>query len=426
MRGVRNETGYALLLVLLLIVFITILTAVFLRGSISNAKQEQAVDKNHLTVISAETGMDYYKNYFSNIYYDNIPELEVEANRLIEAQKNKGNSSGNSNNGKAVAVDYVLVQKSINDLLLTKMKNGIQKVNGTLDKFGIYQDYTFFPENLKVEKASEGTSVKVTGTVRGTYRNAEIVKRLNFTQEFKTITFDPKNTSELPSQGAGNSVININNLYPGNEPNSPCLESKIKGKKCTAGNNFYIKDIEESTIFFPKGYMNEKQGNVKIDESTIFSNGPFHVKNMNDLEDSHLYINGSFSAKNMNDVEDTLMVVNGKIDIDSNIEFEESQLVVNGDATIKGHLDIEESKVCIAGSLSVGKTLSIDKDSMLYYWNKLTYKSLNGNQKNIAKLKSASEVLEKCKIFNSSDVSKEKWQSPSIDVTYQQSVGGST
>lgn len=419
MREVRNENGYALLLVLLLIVFITILTAVFLRGSISNAKQEQVVDKNHLTVISAETGIDYYKTYFSNIFYEYIPELEKEANRLIEAQKNKVHSLENSSNGKSVSIDYFAVQKAINELLFVKMNNGLLRINGSLEKFGLHQNYTFQPENLKVEKSSEGTSVKITGTVRGIYRNTEIVKRLNFTQEFKTITFDPKNSSGAPPQDVGSSIININNLYPGNEPNSICNNGKIDGDMCKAGSDSYIKDIEDSTVYFPSGYVNEKQGNVEVEKSTIYSNGPFHVKNMNDLEESFMYINGSFSAKNMNDVEDTLMVVNGKLDIESNIEFEESQLVVNGDSTIKGHLDVEESKVCIAGSLTVGGTLSIDKESMLYYWSNLTYKKLNGNRNNIIKLNNASEVLEKCKTFNSGGISKEKWASPSIDVTYQ-------
>ena len=50
MNDKENEQGYAMVLVLMLIVVITITSAVFMRASISNAKQEQIVDKNNLSV----------------------------------------------------------------------------------------------------------------------------------------------------------------------------------------------------------------------------------------------------------------------------------------------------------------------------------------------------------------------------------------
>ena len=413
MRRERDENGYALLLVLLLIVFITILTAVFLRSSISNAKQEQVVDKNHLTVNSAETGVDYYKSYLSNIYYNSIPELEAEAARLIDIQKN------NNKNKPNPTINYTYVQQSVNNLLLSKMNNGISNLSGTIERFGDKKDFTFSHDNLKAEKSSNETSVKITGTVKGVYRDGEIVKQLSFIQEFKTITFDPTNSTVKPPGGAGTVIIDIKNLYPGNAPNSNCSNKKIDKEKCKFVNGLEIKEIDDSTVYLPNGYINENQGNVKIEESTIYSNGPLHVKNMNELDDSYLYINGSFKAKNMNNVEDTTLVINGAMNIESNIEFEESHTVVNGHAKIDGHLDIEESTVCIAGSLEVGKTLSIDEESTLYHSGSIKYKKLDGKTKNIVKLSTANEVLDKCKIVNSGGTSKEKWPSPSIDVTYQ-------
>ncbi len=415
MRRVRDENGYALLLVLLLIVFITILTAVFLRSSISNAKQEHIVDKNHLTVNSAETGIDYYKSYFSNIYYNSISELEAEATRLIDIQKNNNNNK----NKPTPIINYTYVQESVNNMLLNKMNNGISNLTGTIERFGDKKTFSFSPDSLKAEKSSNGTSVKITGTVKGVYRDGEIVKILNFIQEFKTITFDPTNSSVKPPEGAETGIIDIKNLYPGNAPNSNCSNKKIDNEKCKFVNGSEIKEIEDSVVYLPNGYINENQGNIKIEESTIYSNGPLHVKNMNELDDSYLYINGFFKAKNMNDVEDTTLVINGAMNIESNIEFEESHIVVNGNAKIDGHLDIEDSKVCIAGSLEVGKTLSIDEASTLYHSGSIKYKKLDGETKNIVKLSTANEVLDKCKIVNSGGISKEKWLPPSIDVTYQ-------
>ena len=43
--------------------------AVFMRGAISNAKQEKTVDQNHLSVAAAEMGVNYYKTKFNNQFY---------------------------------------------------------------------------------------------------------------------------------------------------------------------------------------------------------------------------------------------------------------------------------------------------------------------------------------------------------------------
>lgn len=65
-KNIQHEQGYAFLAVLLLIIFITVMTAVLMRGSISNAKQEQIVDQNHLAIVAAEMGIDYYSAKIRN------------------------------------------------------------------------------------------------------------------------------------------------------------------------------------------------------------------------------------------------------------------------------------------------------------------------------------------------------------------------
>lgn len=62
----ESEKGYALLVVLFLIVFIFTVSAVFIRGSMSNAMQEHKVDQNHLAVVAAEMGVEYHVGHVSN------------------------------------------------------------------------------------------------------------------------------------------------------------------------------------------------------------------------------------------------------------------------------------------------------------------------------------------------------------------------
>lgn len=104
MKMIRDEKGYALLIVLVLVVFIMAVTAVFMRGSISNAKQEKKVDENHLSVVAAEMGVDYYTTMYTNkfmevrkkIWEENIEEFKsaveqsnADVNNLADTYRNK-------------------------------------------------------------------------------------------------------------------------------------------------------------------------------------------------------------------------------------------------------------------------------------------------------------------------------------------------
>lgn len=54
MKQFKDEQGYALLVVLLMVVLFLGLSAVFMAGSMSNAKQEATVDTSNLAVAAAE------------------------------------------------------------------------------------------------------------------------------------------------------------------------------------------------------------------------------------------------------------------------------------------------------------------------------------------------------------------------------------
>ena len=60
MKKLREERGYTLVIVLLLIVFFLALSTVFINTSLSHAKQEKTVDNNNHAVIAAEMGIERY------------------------------------------------------------------------------------------------------------------------------------------------------------------------------------------------------------------------------------------------------------------------------------------------------------------------------------------------------------------------------
>ncbi|TWT26275.1 hypothetical protein [Planomicrobium sp. CPCC 101110] len=64
MKQSNNQNGYALLIVLLMIVLFLGLSATFMAGSLNNATQEQTVDTTNQSVASAEMGVNYFTSDF--------------------------------------------------------------------------------------------------------------------------------------------------------------------------------------------------------------------------------------------------------------------------------------------------------------------------------------------------------------------------
>lgn len=87
MKQLKNQQGYALLIVLLIIVLFLSISATFMAGSLSNAKQEKTVDTTNQSVASAEMGVRYYTADFKRelelIKLDVSAETQLRINELI-------------------------------------------------------------------------------------------------------------------------------------------------------------------------------------------------------------------------------------------------------------------------------------------------------------------------------------------------------
>ncbi|XKE96054.1 hypothetical protein LG326_07100 [Metaplanococcus flavidus] len=85
MKFIKNQNGYALLIVLLMVVLFLGLSATFMAGSLSNAKQEKTVDTSNQAVASAEMGV----KYFSTDFQKEIELIEEEIWRVTQEEVNK-------------------------------------------------------------------------------------------------------------------------------------------------------------------------------------------------------------------------------------------------------------------------------------------------------------------------------------------------
>ncbi|WP_432355787.1 hypothetical protein [Sporosarcina sp. A2] len=356
MRRTRNEQGYALLIVLLLIVFLTILTAVFLRGSISNARQEKSIDYSHLTVVAAESGVDYYKTKFSNEYFEKIENLQLFAESELEARL----IDINGKRRKPITEDYVLVRIEVVGKLkeyLSNLNIGLIKTPITLrankDKFVFKID----PDRDIVIEITGDYSVRVSGSVLGLSEAGGKRKSLTYEQLFNVPSFDPSVVSEGSNSDKTDDMVIKDWTYPiESQPSKVCPnQEELEGENCYVDkDNGQIIESEDSIVYFPLGY---KFKELEIEESRVHINGDLIItskKNDKDDDDDEEL-----------DVEESILAVDGNVKVPGDIEFEDSEVYISKNLTASDDIEIQKSKlVRIGGTLETSKDLKVKKSNL--------------------------------------------------------------
>ncbi|WP_153732687.1 hypothetical protein [Sporosarcina obsidiansis] len=168
MKKVGEEQGYALVIVLFLIVFIMTITAVFMRGSLSNAKQENVVNVNHLSYVAAEMGVDYYKNKFTNKFYE---VRDVIWNEEVTNYKNEVTNKDYKGDPVETARDY---EKVIREKIVIKLKEESSTASPSNTYFsGKGQNFAVCePANL----CDSNNVIIIKGDVIGDYKDGKVAE----------------------------------------------------------------------------------------------------------------------------------------------------------------------------------------------------------------------------------------------------------
>ncbi|WP_039043045.1 hypothetical protein [Sporosarcina sp. ZBG7A] len=478
MKYIYRERGYALLVVLLLIVIITILTAVFLRGNISNATQENIVDNSHLTVVAAEAGVEFYKTQYTNEYYIRLQELNNFAEKEIQIQlDNIKNDKKNPNRTvdydavrKRTAQELYKLMKAVNveeapALILGKKKEFDFELNKSNKKTENYYEFIRTnDQNIIIGLMKDQITIGVSGSVLGKERKSGKTKLLNFEQVFIVPSFETGATGGSPGSGTSDGDLGEWN-YPQSVQVPPCSNAKeIKGKKCFASENVdKIRDIEDSTVYFPNGYTYKTGQNFDLEDSWVYVKGEFNTGNGHlYIEETDFRIDGSLTLSNKLDIEDSILVVNKSAVIKNDVDIEESYFYIGGDLTAENHFNAEDSnnlivignftankkfeleetslyvggnltlkgnkteiedksKVCVAGNLTIeNKVSEISSSSYIFYKGNLSYPEKIPHPR-IQRL-SNQQFLEKCpEVSNQTPPTDSgiKWPTPSIEVEYK-------
>lgn len=341
MKHRGNEQGYVMVIVLMLIVVITISFAVFMRASISNAKQEQIVDKNNLSVVASEMGLDYYITDILNKEKGIFTDVQLEVrSKVICDEENKPTGCETLDNIEKFA-EREYESKFDNLVKLIKNKNNIPK---EVIKSG---DKTITYKLLKLAITPEDKKVIITLSVAGA----------------STSPMTEKNQKELTAEMIFiiPKVIEVNNDVELPEGSVSITDPKV------------IFDY-----FLPENIIKEipclGSGACEGNGETYLTSGNLNYKNLNTTENFIWFHKGKIdSKKNMNNMGITLIIES--IIADNHIKNITGKLVLLGKENGRGELGFGEietkdtGRVCVnLDGFSKGDISSISfKGNIIYY-----------------------------------------------------------
>ncbi len=408
MKTMKNERGYALLAVLLLIVLVLGVTATFMAGSLNNAKQEKTIDTSNQSVAAAEMGVLYYSTDFERaldlINKEVTEATTIELNLLISCLKSTNITSCDSlakrkaweadidNRMKKLFVEKILIK--INEL--TKIK-GVKTAsfNSTATNY--------VPQSLKIENVTYTDSElsTVSPTLVTKIVNAGVMK-VNL-EIVGTSSTSPKKLNSLfsiivpPTFLNQQQLFNVDQTIIANKedtvytdvfktvtPTQSCslLLANVIAKKAVAPYECNMVNFEKLSDFYtqvmavnvtpklnPKDfwvYVNDFQKNACAANCNNVEYYGFNVlvketdtgfadraKNMNNMVNGNLIVSGTLTTQNINNLgkDGTKMTVVVK-------ELDVSGGVMNLDNTnlmILGKTSGTDSRLKIAGKLEIDK-----------------------------------------------------------------------
>ncbi|WP_372869635.1 hypothetical protein [Planomicrobium okeanokoites] len=343
MKLVKNQKGYALLVVLLMVVLFLGLSATFMAGSLSNAKQEQTVDASNQAVASAEMGVKYHSADFQR-------EIGIIKSEIIETTQNRIKSIVDCFNSGNSTCDEQHELTALEEKVDEDMKSEyILKVYAKVAKLEDLKDiqktpfsgedahYAISGTTITKQNAAE-EDVDAAGTVDKVIRSLKIQLDLSgesrgtkkylkgiFTVEVPDTFLSPSESLTIKTKTIKNIDLNYENVFPKDWPTKTCTAlmnefsetTKPDFNDCVLGPGETVTSIlalikekglnPEDFKVYTKDFQSNVCGNncnsmdlegvvivVKdTDEAIVGSN-------FNSISTINLIVDGHFDPKNMN------------------------------------------------------------------------------------------------------------------------------
>ncbi|MGG3469245.1 hypothetical protein ABES02_17430 [Neobacillus pocheonensis] len=360
----KNEQGYALVIVLVIITVFMILSLSFMGQAFSTTKQNQVVEKRTRSVSAAEMGVSYY---------------QVAIQEMYESKRNTVNSHVSS----IMSQPNASTTKDFKREATVKMASELQAMipTGTsLAPISIegHPNASFYLKNFVAtpDPATNSYKVNISFNIVGNEDGKETTLFAEMYMNLDTIinlptTNDP-NSYQLP---------NYTNIpIPTTECGTlgTCNPVYVVGNKGFDGNNLLYDNLTIYTTgdLALTGNGNENNNSV----IKIHTDGNILVgKNMNSQTNMLIETNGNATFQQNLKI-DTLSKLLVKQNLSVALQFDISNnsfVYVGGNATVQ-KLTISSSKMCVYGDLKINDSKTVDSSSNLLVLGKV-YQMDNSN-----------------------------------------------
>ncbi|MFC7786034.1 hypothetical protein ACFQWC_16180 [Rossellomorea sp. GCM10028870] len=376
MNDLKNEKGYALVTVLLMMVVFMVISLSFMGQSFSSVKQNKEVEKDYQSVALAEMGVEYFEGKIRNV----LKEAEVEGATNSEDLKVK--VEGSLENEKVEIEDEEL---------------------GSYFQITKNDDLTNFSD-LNEQKNELFIHFKSLGS-------SESKETILLTTMTIPITIGSTSSKELPD---------FNQIRKPENLRGECKNPPIIYDRC-----------DEILVLGSGSYP---QNHNDLEDKLIYTTGALILDgNANNMNTTQIHSDGSMSlGKNMNNASNVILEVKGAMSFGGHLRLDSSKVYVGGSMSLDGHMDIEDnSYTYVGGGASISKHLSIRKNSKMCVAGNLEASQIHVNGKLFVKGSVSGDVksgqptyvnrtdfVKNCGVSVSSQTLSIMWDDISTEVDY--------
>ena len=337
MNNLKQEQGYALITVMLIITIFTVLGFTFTAMAFNSVKQTQKVEKTSQSVALAEMGVSYLDVAIQEIYKNTKIDIE----------------------GKVARQELISVPQVI-DYMKSSLKSGIKNI--TPEQIDTNSSYSIVKDDDKIEIIAIGNLLKIKVNVTGTKVNPNstedavstlfvemAINNLGDINIIKSddatapeITFGQVTRPDVAVAAQCTNPLSFENIGQSNGNNG-------NGINGNSNNNIICADvIIDQPVGGIKTYTGQNDVNVEKVYSTVGLNFTGNLNNRSGLE---MYAISLQLGSNFINPKDVVVETKHNLTIGSNVQnTDHTSFYVGGILDINGHLDLEDSsKVFIRG-----------------------------------------------------------------------------
>jgi competence protein ComGC len=354
----KNEQGYALVSVLLVIVIFMVLILSFIGQSSNSIKQNQVVENSSQSVALGEMGIAYYQSAVKNIYVAS----QDSVNTTIQGEI--------ATNGSQKGADYY--QQRAVAVMKDKIKTGLNSVP-TEKQVGTNASYKLIYNSLQYSSTDNYITLKVQGIENGKPTTLTTILELS-----PTVSGLNSSSGSLPLISI--SLTGVISLFdtltkPLNLP-SACNNPASIGSLYSICNKVLLTTTKSYS-----DNVNKLSGTSTI-PYLIYSTAALTVGgNANSMEFVQIHSDGNLSiGQNMNNASNVTLESKSSISIGSQLRLDASKLYANGDLNVDGQLNLENSTTAIVGgNATISKHLNILTGAKLCVSGNLTANMLKSS-----------------------------------------------